>query len=140
MSESILEIKHSSIEELQVAREAISSDWVILPADDAKKLCTGFVAFNDALEGTEEYHFAPLYDTDEECRQVSHETYEDLVKSFSDFQDIEGTKIHNCNDPRTLTVGFVVHPQREWHCTNLNNLRKSGVQGINDLPWNLMGA
>jgi len=140
MYEIISGIKHSSVEELQVAREAIPSDWIILPADEPRKLCVGFVAYHPTEDGKEEYHFTPLYDTDEECKQVMHETYEDLVKYFSDFQNIEGTKIHNCNDPRTLTVGFVVHPQREWHCTNLNNLRKSGVQGINDLPWASMGA
>jgi hypothetical protein len=138
------EIKHSSIKDLQAARESVPGDWVTLPADDAKKFRTGFVAFHPTLEGTEgypeEYHFTPLYDTDEECKRVEHETYEDLVQSFNVFQNTEGTKIHNCNDPRTLTVGFSVHPQREWHCIGLNNLRESGVKDVKDLPWNSMGA
>jgi hypothetical protein len=108
-------MEYATKEALEASRALINPEWVILPSDDLTCLRTGYVAFNPTDSDTIEYHYAPIYDSCEQCKIVEHENKESWWSAMESFKSQEDTTVYPCDMPNDLLLGFVIHPQREWH-------------------------
>lgn len=119
MKGKIKTTRYLSISEFNKAKKKFESlrKWTVLPADDITRLCNGFVAFTKDDSLPEEHHYVPLYDRDDTpCAVIEHETFESYVKLKNNFSNSHGAITFPCDCPRKLMYGFVVYPNREWHC------------------------
>lgn len=114
-------IQYSSIPELEDALNNIHPDWKKISADDMTCLVTGFLAFDSNDETTTEYHYAPIYDTCDECHKIEHENRTSFFNAMYEFKSQDKTAVYPCDDERGL-MGFVTYPQREYHVIQISNL------------------
>lgn len=125
MENHIKTVRHASVSQLNKVKKKFESSgkWIVLPADDATRLCKGFIAFTEDDSLPEESHYAPMYDgNDAPCSVIEHDTFYSYILSKNNFSNLEGTVTIPCDCPRKLMHGFVVYPHREWHCIELKKI------------------
>lgn len=118
-------IIYDTVAELQDFVKTVELPTMCLPNDNPRQLAKGYVTFvlrddNTEVEGSEVYHIAPLYDSLEECKEIKHDSADTFFKTRDKFLTDHKTTMHPSDDPMRLRIGFVIHPQREWHNISFN--------------------